>query len=460
MRAANYAFVSHMPKPRPQVPRGPFLVVGLARSGLACARLLAARGETVIGTDIGAPEGAQRLSQAGVEVVLDVDGAALVDRVQCVVKSPGVPGEATAIRVARQRGIPVIGELELAWRLLPNRFVAVTGTNGKTTVSELLGHLWRSADLPVAVAGNVGTPLSSLVDTPELEAATTIVCEASSFQLEDTDGFAPEVATLLNIAPDHLDRHGTIDAYIDAKLQIFAHQSDDDLAVAGSKDIDALATRLGDAARVSFGREASADARLDAEAIWWREERLLGVGELQLLGEHNALNATAATATALAAGVEIDAVREGLRSFEGVAHRLERVAEIGGVTFVNDSKATNVAAAEVGLRAFGGGVRAILGGSLKGERFDRLATAVGERCLCCYLIGDAAELIEEDLTPAWTAGVEHRRCESLGDAVRAAASDARAGEVVLLVPACASFDAYRDYAERGDDFKRLVRELE
>ncbi len=459
VRAANYAYVSHVPKPRPQLPQGPFLVVGLARSGLAAARLLAARGETVIATDIGAPDGARRLSQAGVEVVLDADGADLVERVGCVVKSPGVPPEAPAIRLARERGTVVIGELELAWRLLPNRFVAVTGTYGKTTVSELLGHLWRSAGLPVAVAGNIGTPLSSLVDSPELDTGATLVCEASSFQLEDTDGFAPEVATLLNIAPDHLDRHGTIDAYTKAKLRLFERQTRDDVAIAGAAEIISLGARLGDGARVSFGREAEADARLDAEAIWWHDERLVGTDELQLLGDHNALNATAAAATALAAGVEIDAVRAGLRSFEGVAHRLEPVAEIAGVTFVNDSKATNVAAAVVGLRAFDGGVRAILGGSLKGERFHGLADAVRERCLSCYLVGEAAELIEQDLQPAWAAGVEHRRCESLEEAVRSATADALAGDVVLLVPACASFDAYRDYAERGAEFKRLVKEL-
>ena len=451
--------MSHEPKPRPPLPRGPFLVVGLARSGLAAADLLAARGERVVGTDLGSPEGARRLVEAGVEVVLNVDGTDLVDRVGCVVKSPGVPADAPAIRLARERGIAVIGELELAWRLLPNRFVAVTGTNGKTTVCELLGHLWRTADLPVVVAGNVGTPLSSLVDSPELEGGATIVCEASSFQLEDADGFAPEVAALLNLAPDHLDRHGTIDAYTEAKLRLFEHQSESDLAIVGEAEIDELGARLGGGARVSFGREAGTDARLDAKAIWWHEERLIGTDELQLLGEHNALNATAAAATALAAGVEVEAVREGLRGFGGVAHRLEPVSEINGVRFVNDSKATNVAAAEVGLRAFPGGVRAILGGSLKGERFHGLAGAVGERCVACYLVGEAAELIEQDLQAAWAAGIVHRRCASLGDAVRAAAADARAGEVVLLAPACASFDSYRDYRERGEDFKRLVKEL-
>lgn len=446
-------------KPRPGLPTGPFLVVGLARSGIAAARLLAGRGETVIGTDSVAPEEARRLVEAGVEVILDVDGAELVERAGCVVKSPGVPAEAPAILAARERELPVIGELELAWRLLTNRFVAVTGTNGKTTVSELLGHLWRTAGKPVAVAGNVGTPLSSLVGSPELEQGATIVCEASSFQLEDAAAFAPEVGVLLNLAPDHLDRHGTFAAYTEAKLRLFANQSDDDLAVAGTAELKTLGPRLGAATRISFGSDAGADALLDEDEIRWRGERLVGTGELRLLGRHNALNATAAAATALAAGLDVDAVRAGLASFDGVVHRLEPVAEIGGVRYVNDSKATNVAAAEVGLRAFGGGVRAILGGSLKGERFDGLAEAVREHCLACYLVGEAAELIEQDLRAAWEAGVEHRRCDGLAAAVHAAAADAHPGEVVLLVPACASFDAYLDYSDRGEHFKRLVGEL-
>lgn len=446
-------------KPRPGLPAGPFLVVGLARSGIAAARLLAGRGETVIGTDSAAPDEARRLVEAGVEVVLDVDGAELVERAGCVVKSPGVPAEAPAILAARERELPVIGELELAWRLLTNRFVAVTGTNGKTTVSELLGHLWRTAGKPVAVAGNVGTPLSSLVGSRELEQGATIVCEASSFQLEDATAFAPEVGVLLNLAPDHLDRHVTFAAYTDAKLRLFANQSDDDLAVAGTAELKSVGPRLGAATRITFGRDPGADALLDEDEIRWRGERLVGTGELRLLGRHNALNATAAAATGLAAGLDIDAVRAGLASFDGVVHRLEPVAEIGGVRYVNDSKATNVAAAEVGLSALGGGVRAILGGSLKGERFDGLVEAVREHCLACYLVGEAAELIEQDLRAAWGAGVEHRRCDGLAAAVRAAAADAHPGEVVLLVPACASFDAYLDYADRGEHFKRLVGEL-
>ncbi len=196
--------------------------------------MLAGRGERVIGVDSGSPEGAAGLRGAGVEVILDGDGVASIEGVRCVVKSPGVPASAPAIVAARERGLVVIGELELSWRLLPNRFCAVTGTNGKTTVAELLGHIWRTAGEPVAVAGNVGRPLASLVG--EIGDEATIVCEASSFQLEDADRFAPECAVLLNIAPDHLDRHGTFDAYRDAKLRVFANQGEDDVGVYNGSD--------------------------------------------------------------------------------------------------------------------------------------------------------------------------------------------------------------------------------
>ena len=219
---------------RPPLPEGPYLVVGLARSGQAAARLLAARGEDVIGADAGAPDGAERLRDVGVEVNLDGDRDELLDRARCVVKSPGVPREAPLVRRALTLGVPVIGELELAWRLLPNRFLAVTGTNGKTTVAELLGHVFETAGEPVAVAGNVGTPLASLV--PELEPSATVVCEASSFQLEDAVSFAPECALLLNATPDHLDRHRSFDEYLGAKLRVFACQSGDDVAIVDRSD--------------------------------------------------------------------------------------------------------------------------------------------------------------------------------------------------------------------------------
>ncbi len=204
-------------KPRPPMPSGPFLVVGLARSGVAAARLLAGRGEVVRGVDSGHPDGVAGLREVGVEVVLDADGLALLDGVRTVVKSPGVPREVPVIAAALERGIDVVGELELAWRAIPNRFAAVTGTNGKTTTVELLGHVYRTAGEPVVVAGNVGTPLSSLA--AEIDADATVICEASSFQLEDSVVFAPECAVFLNLAPDHLDRHADLDAYLAAKLR-------------------------------------------------------------------------------------------------------------------------------------------------------------------------------------------------------------------------------------------------
>ncbi len=448
------------PNPRPPLPGGPYLVVGLARSGQAAARMLAGRGEEVAGCDSASPEGAAELAEEGLEVHLDSDGVELLGRARCLVKSPGVPREAPVIARALELGVAVVGELELAWRLVPNRFVAVTGTNGKTTVTELLGHVWRTAAEPVAVAGNVGTPLASLAGEALPEA--TVVCECSSFQLEDSEAFAPECAVLLNATPDHLDRHGDFDRYLRAKLRVFANQGNDDVAVYNSSEVALRDLDLGGCGRrVAYCRGPSPDCELSLNdgVIFAGDGPLLEASELSLIGPHNADNAMAAAAAALAMGLERDSVREGLRTFAGVPHRLERVAERGGVLYVNDSKATNVAAAVAGLRSFDGGVRAILGGSLKGGSFRALAEPVGERCVACYLIGEAAEPLERDLEPAGDAGVELRRCEGLAGAVRAAASDAQAGEVVLLAPACASFDAYRDFEQRGEHFRSLVERL-
>ncbi len=436
------------------------MVVGLARSGQAAAKLLAARGEEVRGVDSGFPEGAERLSEVGVEAFLDTDGLAQLERTRTVVKSPGVPREAPVIAAALERGIDVVGELELAWRALPNRFVAVTGTNGKTTTVELLGHIYRSAGEPVALAGNVGRPLSELVG--EVEPDATVVCEASSFQLEDSDHFAPECAVFLNLAPDHLDRHHDLESYLAAKLRIFANQGNDDLAIYNADDPELAGTDLGGCARrVAFCIGAGPDCEVAVAegTIFHDGEPLLAVDELGLFGEHNVANAMAAAAAALSMGLDREAVREGLRSFAGVAHRLEQVAEIGGVRFVNDSKATNVASATVGIRAFDGGVHAILGGSEKGEPYAPLLDPVRERCAACYLTGASAGRLATELAPAIAAGVELHRCEDLEDAVRRAAAAARPGEVVLLSPACASFDAFDDFEQRGDRFREIVAGL-
>ncbi len=451
-------------KPRPPLPTGPFLVVGLARSGAAIASVLAERGETVIGVDSGGPEEAEGLEQSGVEVSLGVDGTRQLDRARTVVKSPGVPQDAPVIRAARERGIEVTGELELGWRLIPNPFCAVTGTNGKTTTTELIGHLYRTDGRPLAVAGNVGTPLASLVGAIDPDA--TVVCEASSFQLEDTDYFGPECAVFINLAPDHLDRHGTLENYLAAKLRIFANQGNDDCAVYNGDTPELRGRDLGGCARLirfcpAEGEAADPDCEVSLRdgVIFAADQPLIRADELELLGSHNVENAMAAAAAALASGLSRDSVAEGLRTFPGVRHRLERVREREGVVYVNDSKATNVASALAGIRAFEHGVRLIAGGRPKGESFEPLVPAVAERCVACYLIGEAAEKMAAELSPAAESGVEISEVGTLERALETAAGEAEPGEVVLLSPACASFDAYRDFEERGDRFRELVEAL-
>jgi len=417
----------------------------------------------VIGVDSGSPAGAAKLADDGVAVELESDGIAALGRARCVVKSPGVPREAPVIAAAQARGARVIGELELAWRLLPNRFLAVTGTNGKTTVAELLGHVWRSAGEPVAVAGNVGTPLASLAGG--LDPAVTVVCEASSFQLEDTEAFAPECGVLLNLSPDHLDRHRDLDDYRAAKLRLFANQGNDDVCVFDGSDPTLRAVDLGGCARrLAFCRDArdsdDCACAIAGTAIELWGEPLVRLDELSLLGPHNAANAMAAAVAAAALGIGRDPIASALRSFPGVPHRLERVGERGGVLYVNDSKATNPAAAAAALASFGERpVRAILGGSLKGGDFAELAVPVAEHCASCHLIGPAAAQLERDLATAWSAGVERHTHEGLAEAFAAATEATRPGDVVLLAPACASFDAYRDFEQRGEHFRALFDAL-
>ena len=481
---------------RPAPPEGPYLVVGLARSGVAAAQALRGRGELAIGVDAGEPprDRLQALADAGIEVHLNESGLALCPRANALIKSPGVPRQAPVIERALAEGKPVIGELELGWRLLGNEAIAVTGTNGKTTTVEWIGHIHRRGGLPVAVAGNVGRALTGLVGRVDPEA--TIVCEASSFQLEDTVAFAPEAAVLLNIAPDHLDRHRTIEAYAAAKLKIFERQTSDDLAIVPA-GLDLAIS--GEARRVRFGGHGDGPFGGGGEAalferegtLWWRVGEdsagaLLAVGELGLRGRHNVQNAMAAAAVCLARGVDLDAVREGLRTFRGVKHRLEEVARRDGVLYVNDSKATNVASTLVALDAFklsagtGRGadiparagipgragapdriVHLILGGQGKGQDFASLREPIETVCAAVYLIGEDAPLIAAALTRAGAepvgTGVPIRECGELEHALEAAAEVAKPGDVVLLSPACASFDQFEDYEERGERFRELVR---
>jgi len=376
------------------------LVVGMGLSGEAAAAALERRGVEVVTAD----------RKDGTDAELG-----LLDGVDVLVKSPGVPGENPLVAEARGRGVPVWSEVELGYRLLPEgvRLVGVTGTKGKTTTVRLLGAMLEAAGRPVALAGNEQPPLSDVADS--VEAGTWIVVELTSFQLEDVHTLALDVAVLLNLEPDHLDRHGTFEAYRDAKLRIFE--------------------------RARNKIEWSPDEPLPAEP--------------RIRGAHNRENAAAATRVARELGVPEAAIAEALVSFPGVEHRLEPIAEIEGVLYVNDSKATNVAAAVRALAAYADEpVRLIAGGRGKGQSFEPLAAAVGPNVKAVYLIGEAAEEIAAAIGPrAIVSG-------DLATALARASADARAGDLVLLSPACASFDQFRDFVDRGQEFRRLVQNLE
>ena len=408
-------------------------MLGLARSGEAAALALTRRGVAVVGVDRNEELDTGRLRAAGVEVVLGAEDPALLDGVDLLVKSPGVPAEAPLVAAARERGATVWSEIELGGRLLPNPILGVTGTNGKTTTTELLGEVFRAAGRQVAVAGNVGRPLTGLDGT--LAEDAWIVCELSSFQLEDIEQFRPRIAVLLNLTPDHLDRHADLEEYRRAKLRIFENQIEEDVAVVprGFGEIP------GRGRRVEFG---------------WRDDL---PAQPRIPGEHNAENAAAATAAARAAGVPDEAIAQALEAFEGVPHRLELVREIDGIRFVNDSKATNPEAAERALSAYPPGVRLILGGSRKGSSYEALARAAAERGVAkAYLLGESADEIAEALAAA---GVRFTDSGTLEQAIDDAFADAERGEVVLLSPACASYDQFRDFEERGERFRELVEAL-
>jgi UDP-N-acetylmuramoylalanine--D-glutamate ligase len=371
------------------------LVYGLARSGRSAAERL--DDPVLVDRSLG-----------------NEDDLSLLDGIDVLVKSPGVPGEAPLVVAARARGVPVWSEVELGYRLLPDaHFVGVTGTNGKTTTAELLGAIFREAGRDVAVAGNVGTPLTSV------RAADWVVCELSSFQLEDVHELSCDVAVLLNLEPDHLDRHGSFEAYRNAKLRIF-ERSRAQVVPRGSG---------------LPGIEFAADDELPAEPL--------------LRGAHNRENAAAATAVARAVGIGDEQIAAALRTFPGVPHRLELVAERGGVRYVNDSKATNVAAALRGLAAYADEpVHLILGGSSKDEDFGPLAAAIGPNVRSVHLIGAEAKRL--------AAAIDGHDDQTLGRAVAHAAELADTGDVVLLSPACASFDQFENFEDRGEAFRRLA----
>jgi len=406
------------------------LVVGLARSGRAAVAALRQRGTAVVAYDAAAETDVVGIDA---EIRLGDWDDAFLDGVGLLVKSPGVPAEAAPVAAAHAAGIPVAAEIELGALLLANPILGVTGTNGKTTTSALLGAMFDAAGLPVEVAGNIGRPLTSLVDLAAPDA--WIVCELSSFQLEDIDTLRPKIAILLNLEPDHLDRHGSFEAYRAAKLRIFENQGGDDVAIVprGFAPVPGAARRF----------EFDGAGALPAEPL--------------IPGAHNRENAAAAVTAARAAGIPDDAIAEALRTFPGVEHRIEEVAMIAGVRYVNDSKATNVAAALRALASFPGARKlVILGGRGKAEPYAPLAEALspGDRA---YVIGEATEAIAEALEAA---GVAFERSGDLSTAVAAAAVEARDGDVVLLTPACASFDQFTSYEQRGEEFGKLVQKLQ
>ena len=394
-------------KPRPPLPPGPYLVVGHGLSGKGVAAVL----------------------DDPIHVETDAEGIQHLDEVQTVVKSPGIRPSVELIAAARERGKTVVGELEIAWRLLPNEFIGVTGTNGKTTTTALLGEIHRLAGVPHAVAGNIGTAVSSLVGSIEPDAV--VICECSSFQLADSLAFAPEVGVLINVDADHLDWHGSVAAYREAKHRIFANQEPTDVAV-----VPPGYERAVRGERIEY---APADSH-----------------EVRLRGRHNLENAGAARAAARARGIDEDAITEALSTFGGVPHRLEEVGVVRGVTYINDSKATNIGSTLVALEAVGRGIHVILGGDdAKGEDFGLLRDDLVARARAAYLIGTSAHRMHDDLLGS----VALVDCGTLDVAVERASEAAVDGEFVLLSPACASYDQFKNFEERGERFRELVKSL-
>ncbi len=440
------------------------LVVGLARTGIATALFCAERGARVTATESRSEseiaETARKLRAAGVTLELGAHQAETFVQQDLIVPSPGVPPTMPALAAARAIGVPVWSEIELAWRFLRGRLICITGSNGKTTTTSLIGHILETAGLPVQVAGNIGTPLISRVDISS-DASFTVV-EASSFQLEFISMFRPNIAVLLNITPDHLDRHGSIESYAAAKARMFENQLPEDFAVVNADDAVAPQYAPTGPRVFWFSREKHvvSGCYVRGDEIVFRcdgeETVLLNQKVIGLRGSHNMENVLAAAGAARLAGVEPAAISEGVRTFAGVEHRIEYVATIGGVEYFNDSKATNVDATLKALDAFPGNVLVILGGKDKGSDYKILRKTLRSRARMALLIGSAADIIEADLAGV----IPVERVQTLERAVETASRSAKPGDVVLLAPACASFDQFENYEHRGRVFKQLVHELE
>jgi UDP-N-acetylmuramoylalanine--D-glutamate ligase len=439
------------------------LVVGAARSGVAVANYLVRQGERVIVTDRrprAELESAMSRLPESAELRLGGYDDSVLAGVDTVYASPGVPWDAELLNQARAKGIPVSSEIDLFLKLCPGTVVGVTGTNGKTTTTALTGEVLSAGERPVMVGGNIGTAAISFVG--KATAQTWIVLEVSSFQLETIKTFRPRVAVILNITPDHLDRHHTFEAYRDAKARIFENQRADDFTVLNADD--PTCKQLGSRVHSElywFSRKSrvTRGAFVHGNEIVWRDHEeqrvVMPVSEIPLKGAHNLENVLAAVATGILAGVKDDAIRAAVRAFKAVEHRLEYVATIGGVEYYNDSKATNVDAVEKALRSLPGRSVLIAGGRDKGLDFAALKEVVAEKVKLAVLIGQA----QNKMWRAWSKAVPCVRAFSMEEAVRVAAGHARSGDTVLLSPACASFDMFENYEHRGEEFKRQVFNL-
>jgi UDP-N-acetylmuramoylalanine--D-glutamate ligase len=440
------------------------LVVGLARTGLATALFCAARGARVTATDTRAEneigEAIPALQAKGVSLELSGHRENTFLEQDLIIPSPGVPADAPLLKAARAKGVTIWSEIELADRFLNGRSIGITGSNGKTTTTSLVEHILQNAGFPTILAGNIGTPLISCVE--QTNDRTITVAELSSFQLELIETFRPNVSVFLNLTPDHLDRHGTFEAYGAAKARIFENQTETDSAVlnAGDPATTALVPTRPHVYWFSRKQRVAQGAFVREKEIVFRhegaEEKILKLEDISLAGAHNVENVLAAVVTARLAGALPAAIAKGVRSFAGVEHRLEFVAEIGGVRFYNDSKATNIDATLKALDAFPGRILIILGGKDKGSDYTVLQAPLREKAILALLIGAAADKIEKQI--AGSVAIE--RAETMDRAVETAAHAARSGDVVLLAPACASFDQFQNYEHRGRVFKELVHQLE
>ncbi len=440
------------------------LVVGLGKSGVASALFLKLRGARVTVSDTKTEDELRAeipiLLDHGITVETGEHGERTFHGQDLIVVSPGVSVDALPIVQARTSGEPIIGEIELAAQFLPGRIVAITGSNGKTTTTTLTGEILTAGGLPTLVGGNIGTPAISLVERAKPD--HIIVLEVSSFQLETIQTFRPKMAVILNITPDHLDRHRTFAAYAGAKARIFENQQADDFAVLNADDPNCVALAEGIRAHIcwfSRKKEVQQGASVQDGRIGFRDaggkREIMLVSEIPLKGAHNLENVLAAICAGALMGVKPEHIRRAVQQFKAVEHRLEYVATIRGVDYYNDSKATNVDATIKALESFPANIHLILGGKDKGSDYSVLNDLLRERVKRVYTIGAAAEKIESHIKGA----AEIVPAETLDDAVRRAAAVAQAGDVVLLAPACASFDQFDNYEHRGRVFKEVVHTL-